>query len=189
MHLRSLARIAAIVLACGLPQTVRAQQPATVTPPASLVAEGIPAIPTSLVEEVRRYTEYRWADLADWHPLRQEMLIVTRFAGVPQIHRVKRAEGARTQLTFFEEPVTYASYEPRTGKYFLFTKDVGGNEFAQVYRYDLATSEILQLTRGERAQNGGIRWSRAGDRIAYGSTRRTGGDRDIWLMDPSDPST
>jgi dipeptidyl aminopeptidase/acylaminoacyl peptidase len=155
----------------------------------NLVAEGIPAITTSLIEDVRRYTEYRSADLADWHPLRREMLIVTRFATAPQIHQVKRPGGARTQLTFFDEPVSYAAYEPRTGRYFLFTRDVGGNEFAHIYRHDLTTGEVARLTHGERAQNGGIRWSRAGDRIAYGSTRRTGADRDIYLMDPADPST
>jgi dipeptidyl aminopeptidase/acylaminoacyl peptidase len=141
------------------------------------------------VEEVRRYTEYRSADLADWHPLRRELLIVTRFGDVPQIHRVRRPEGARTQLTFFGEPVTYASYEPRTGSYFVFTRDVGGDEFAQLYRYDVGTAAVTRLTRGERTQNGGVRWSRAGDRIAYGSTRRTGADRDIWTMDPADPAS
>jgi dipeptidyl aminopeptidase/acylaminoacyl peptidase len=166
-----------------------AQQPDVVTPPPSLVAESLPPVTHSLVEEIRPYTEYRSADLADWHPLRREMLIVTRFGNTPQIHRVERPEGARTQLTFSDEPLTYASYEPRNGKYFLFTRDVGGNEFAQIYRYDLATAEVTRLTQGERAQNGGIRWSRAGRRIAYGSTRRTGADRDIYLMDPADPST
>ena len=182
-------RLAPILLLPFLGHPIHAQQSSTITPPASLAADGIPAITRSLVEDVRRYTEYRSAGLADWHPLRREMLIVTRFANAPQIHRVERPKGARTQLTFFDEPVTYASYEPRIGKYFLFTRDVGGNEFAQIYRYDLAVAEVTQLTHGERSQNGGIRWSRAGDRIAYSSTRRTGADRDIWLMNPADPST
>ena len=79
-----------LVIALLLPRTGLTQQPSTVTPPPSLVAEGIPAITKPLVDEVRRYAEYRYADLADWHPLRREMLIVTRFANAPQIHRVKR---------------------------------------------------------------------------------------------------
>src|SRR6185503_3808491 len=37
-----------------------------------------------------------------------------------------------------------------------------------------------------RSQNGGIQWSQAGDRIAYGSTRRNGKDRDIYVMNPHD---
>jgi dipeptidyl aminopeptidase/acylaminoacyl peptidase len=157
--------------------------------PENLVTEGMPAIPATMVEQVRRYTEYRSASLADWHPLRREMLISTRFGNTAQIHRVRMPGGARTQLTFYDEPVTNATYEPRDGKYFLFTRDVGGNEFAQIYRYDLANGRVTQLTQGERSQNGGIRWSHAGDRIAYGSTRRNGADRDIYVMNPLDPAT
>jgi hypothetical protein len=143
MQLRS---IGATVFALCLPTVGIPQQPATITPPANLVAEGIPAIPASLVEQVRRYTEYRWADLADWHPLRREMLILTRFAAVAQVHRVKQPGGARTQLTFADDPVGYAGYEPKGGKYFLFTRDVGGNEFGQIYRQDAATGEVTRLT-------------------------------------------
>jgi dipeptidyl aminopeptidase/acylaminoacyl peptidase len=117
------------------------------------------------------------------------MLIATRFASTPQIHRVRMPGGARTQLTFFDEPVTFASWEPRAGAYFLFTKDVGGNEFAQIYRYDVATHRSVRLTRGDRSQNGGIRWSHAGDRIAYGSTRRNGADRDLYVMNPADTTS
>ena len=149
----------------------------------------MPPIRGALVDQVRPYTEYRSAGLADWHPSRREMLIATRFASTPQIHRVRMPGGARTQLTFFDEPVTFASWEPRTGAYFLFTKDVGGNEFGQIYRYDVATRRSVRLTHGDRSQNGGIRWSHAGDRIAYGSTRRNGADRDLCVMNPPDTTS
>jgi dipeptidyl aminopeptidase/acylaminoacyl peptidase len=167
----------------------RAQGPDTLAPPENLVPDGMPPIPRSLVDQVRPYTEYRSAGLADWHPSRREMLIATRFASTAQIHRVSMPMGARSQLTFFDEPVTFASYQPRTGAYFLFTKDVGGNEFGQIYRYDFATRRSVQLTPGGRSQNGGIRWSHAGDRIAYGSTRRNGADRDLYLMNPADSAS
>lgn len=183
------ANLLILALSFCLARPAQAQRSDTLAPPENLVAEGISPVPVSIVDEVRRYTEYRSAALADWHPARREALIVTRFANTPQIHRVTEPGGARTQLTFYDEPVTYASYEPRTGKYFLFTKDIGGNEFSQIYRYDLATSRVTRLTEGERSQNGGIIWSHAGDRIAYGSTRRNGADRDIYVMDPADPKT
>jgi len=158
-------------------------------PGENLVAEGIPPVPAALADEVRRYTESRSASLADWHPTAREMLISTRFANTAQIHRVKMPGGARTQLTFFDEPVTTATYDPQAGRYFLFTRDIGGNEFAQIYRCDLADGRVTLLTDGGRSQNGGIEWSTRGDRIAYGSTRRNGADRDIWMMDPLDPKT
>ena len=56
------------------------------------------------------------------------------------------------------------------------------NEFGQIYRYDFATRRSVRLTPGDRSQNGGIRWSHAGDRIAYGSTRRNGADRDLYVI-------
>ena len=177
---------ALLALALAAPAAAQQPQPA-IAPNENLVADGVPPIPASLAAEVRRYTESRGAGLADWHPTRREILIATRFANTAQIHRVAMPLGARTQLTFFDEPVGGASYEPRTGRYFLFTRDVGGNEFAQMYRYDVADGRVTLLTDGGRSQNGGWVWSRAGDRIAYSSTRRNGADRDLYVMDPANP--
>jgi hypothetical protein len=168
---------------CGT--AAHAQGSAAISPNENLVTDGVPRIPASIAELTRRYTEFRSATLLDWHPEKREMLISTRFANTPQIHRVVSPGGARTQLTFAQEPVSQAVYEPRTGRYFLFLKDVGGNEFSQIYRFDVSSGEITLLTDG-RSQNGGIEWSTAGDRIAYGSTRRNGTDRDIYVMNPSD---
>ena len=96
--------------------------------------------------------------------------------------------GARTQLTYFAEPVSGASYEPTQGRYFLFTRDTGGNEFSQIYRYDISDGTVTLLTDGGRSQNGNIVWSHKGDRIAFTSTRRNGADRDIYVMDPMQPT-
>ena len=156
---------------------------------ANLVVDGIPAIPASLSSEVRRYTESRAATLADWHPTRREVLISTRFGNTPQLHRVAMPLGARQQVTFYDEPVTSGWYEPRQGRYVVFMRDVGGNEFGQLYRYDLADGRVTQLTSGGRSQNGNVRFSSRGDRIAYGSTRRNGADRDIYVMDPLDSTS
>jgi len=192
---RSSRRLLAATLALATPLALAAQNPApatpatpaTIAPGENLVVDGIPPIPASVAAEVRRYTESRAAGLADWHPTRREMLIATRFGNTPQIHRLAMPMGARTQLTFFDEPITDASYEPRTGRFFIFSKDVGGNEFGQLYRYDLADGRSTLLTDGGRTQNGNVVWSTRGDRIAYSSTRRNGSDRDVYVMDPTNP--
>lgn len=176
---------AAVLIPCG----VAAQPAAVIAPAENLVVDGVPQIPAKLAADVRRYTEARSAGLADWHPVRRELLIGTRFGNTPQIHRVSTPLGARTQLTFFDEPVGGASYEPNHGRYFLFSRDVGGNEFGQIYRYDLANGAVTLLTDGGRSQNGGVQWSTRGDRIAYSSTRRNGTDRDIYIMDPLNPAS
>ena len=56
----------------------------------------------------------RPAGFADWHPTQREMLITTRFADTAQVHHVKMPGGARTQLTFFNEPV--ARRDVRAGR-------------------------------------------------------------------------
>jgi len=171
---------------------VRAQQaapPAAIRPTENLIVEGIPEIPAGLADEVRRYTEARSAAFVGWHPTRVEMLIGTRFGNTAQIHEVRMPGGARRQLTFFAEPVGAADWDPREGKFFLFTRDTGGNEFGQMYRLDITTGDVTLLSDGGRSQNGGWVWDRSGDRIAYTSTRRNGADRDLWAMDPRDPAT
>ncbi|MBX2978922.1 MAG: S9 family peptidase [Flavobacteriales bacterium] len=155
----------------------------------NLVVEGIPALPASIADEVRTYTEGRGASFSDWHPQRREMIISTRFGNSNQLHRVLMPGGARAQITFFAETVGGATYEPNAGSYFLFTKDQGGNEFGQIFRFDVDGGRTTLLTDGGRSQNGGMVWSRDGKRIAYGSTTRNGKDRDIRLMDPVDPAT
>lgn len=161
---------------------------ATIRPGENLVTEGIPPIAAETAAQSRRYTESRSAQFVDWNPLGSEMIIATRFGNTTQLHTVAMPGGARRQITFEEEPVTWGSFDPRDGKYVLFSKDTGGNEFHQLYRFDPAEGKITLLTDGGRSQNGGVRWSHAGDRIAYASTRRNGADRDIYVMNPLQPA-
>src|SRR6185436_103960 len=175
----------AVLLAALAATSALAAEDAALAPPSSLVADGLAPVPRALVDEVGRYTESRSAGFVDWHPVDHQLLISTRFANTTQIHRVLMPGGDRTQLTFFPEPVTGAVYEPNGGKYFLFLKDKGGDEFRQIYRADLADGRITMLSDGGRSQNGNIVWSNQGDRIAYGSTRRNGADRDLYVMDPA----
>ncbi|MGE5669228.1 MAG: S9 family peptidase [Betaproteobacteria bacterium] len=163
--------------------------PATLQPPANLRAEGIPAIPASIAESVGAYTEFRTASFAGWHPSRREALILTRFGDTNQVHEVRMPGGARRQLTFFPERVTSASWPRRSGDYFVFTKDRGGDEFWQIYRTDVATGTTTLVSDGGRSQNSLGPWSHQGDRLAFASTRRNGVDRDIYVMDPRDPAS
>ncbi|MEX0675941.1 MAG: alpha/beta fold hydrolase [Pirellulales bacterium] len=160
----------------------------SIAPADNLVVEGIPPIPAPLAEKAGRYTEFRFAALMDWHPTKREILIGTRFADTPQIHHVAGPGGDRRQLTFFAERVGGASYHPHKADYFILSKDIGGSEFFQFFRYDLASGTSTLTTDG-KSRNTGAEWSNAGDRIAYGSTRRTGADVDFYTVDPARPET
>src|SRR2546430_1493507 len=160
----------------------------TAPPGDNLVTDGVPPVPASIAEAARRYSEFRSAAFWDWHPTRREMLVGTRFGDAQQLHRVRLPGGARTQLTFFADPVSGASYQPGDGRYIVLSKDVGGGEFFQKYRYDVATGDVALLTDGKSRNVGGL-WSHKSERYAYMSTRRNGRDLDLWVMDPADPRT
>jgi hypothetical protein len=165
----------------------RAQE-ALVTPGDNLVVEGAPKIPAALVETAGRYGSYRSAILADWHPTKREMLVATRFGDTPQLHLVKMPGGARQQLTFYPDSVTTARFHPNGGDYILFMKDIGGGEWFQLYRYDVATGDVTLLTDGKSRNLLGP-WSSSNNQVAYVSTRRTGQDTDLWVMNPADPKS
>ena len=160
----------------------------TLAPGANLTVEGVPPISNTLAASLRRYTEFRAAVFADWHPERREMLIRTRFADTAQVHFVAFPGGARQQRTFFADTVGAASYPPTTSDYFVFSKDTGGNEFSQNYRCDLEDGEIILLTDGASKNSAGV-WRPRHDIMAYTSTRRTGRDTDLYTISPADPSS
>ena len=163
-------------------------QEAVVAPPEAIIADSVPKIPASLAETAGRYGSFRSASFVDWHPTKREMLIATRFADTPQLHMVKVPGGAREQLTFYPDAVTNGRFHPNGGNYVVFSKDTGGGEWYQLYRYDVATGDMTRLTDG-KARNLLGPWSSSGEQIAYMSTRRTGKDTDLWVMNPMDPNT
>src|SRR5579863_2783159 len=167
--------------------SIAAQGP-SITPPESIVADGVPPIPASLAEAAGRYGAYRSASLADWNPVKREMLIATRFGDTPQLHLVSKPGGERHQLTFYPDAVTNGRFHPNGGDYIVFSKDIGGGEWFQIYRLDLKTGDVTLLTDG-KARNLMGPWSSKGDSLAYMSTRRTGKDTDLWAMNPADPKT
>ncbi|HXZ19021.1 MAG TPA: prolyl oligopeptidase family serine peptidase [Candidatus Acidoferrales bacterium] len=177
-----------ILIAALLAAGVAWAQNAVIAPNENLVVEGIPPIPASLAATAGSYLEYRSAAFNDWHPLRREMLIGTRFAETSQLHVVERPEGARRQITFFADAVSGGRFHPNGGDYIVFSKDIGGGEWFQLYRYDMESAKVTLLTDGKSRNTLGP-WSSSGNRIAYTSTRRTGKDTDLWVMDPADPKT
>ena len=177
-----------IISALAINFFVKAQEP-TIPLAENLVVDGVPAISTSIISEVKSYTESRGASLVSWHPKKKEILISTRFGNSSQLHQVKMPGGDRQQITFFDEPVAGAIYEPINGDYFIFNKDIGGNEFGQLYKFDVNTKKVTLLTDGKRSQNGGIVWNKKENTIAYSSTSRNGSDRDFYVMNPNNPSS
>lgn len=146
----------------------------------NLVIENIPEIPDALAERTNQYQQTRSAVLRGW--LGDSVLVTTRFAETAQVHRVAFPGGDRQQLTFFPEPIADAAPAP-DGKSFLFAKDRGGDEYYQIYQFDLASGRHRLLTDG-KSRNQGALWNDRGDRFAFSTTQRNGKDTDIHVMAP-----
>lgn len=183
--MRQFLRAAVLLL---LPAAALAQQ-AVVPIPAGVRMDGVPPIPAAIAEGLAPYGSFRTATFQAWHPAERRMLITTRFGEVPQIHQILTPGGARTQLTFFPDGVTGAASYDRSGRQMVIQKDTaGGSRAFQLFRYDFVSGSMTLLTDGKSLNSAAV-WANRSNLIAYTSTKRTGADRDIYVMDPSDPST
>jgi len=185
-------RLACAVLLVVLPVFAAAEQAgedqaaAVLKPGDNFVLENIPPIPMSIAEQTARYGEFRSAILFDLHPGGRGIIIGTRFGDTTQVHAVAMPGGARRQLTFFPDRVLSARYLP-DGKSILFQKDIGGGEWYQIYRYDLASGAITLLTDG-RSRNENYLLSHHDTKLVFTSTRRNNKDDDLWIVDSADPA-
>jgi Tol biopolymer transport system component len=153
----------------------------------TMVTEGVPAVPERIAEKMNQYQNVRSASFADWTPDGKGMLISTRFGETNQYHFVEMPGGARKQITFFREPVGSGMFRPVKGsRTFLFTKDIGGGEFFQVYSFDMNTGSYEMLSDG-KSRNGGGLWNNSGSHFVFTSTKRNGRDNDIYRVSAADP--
>ena len=161
-----------------------------IAPGDKMTLTNIPAVPRAVAEKSDRYGEYRSAGFAQWHPTKLEMLVRTRFGETSQVHRVSAPGGAREQVTFFDEPVGGVSaYSEAGGGFFTFARAVGGDEFYQIYRWDLETREATLLSDGVKRNMGGT-WSPERRLLAYSRVDAFpdgGAYTEIHVVDPLDP--
>lgn len=182
--MRQLIASACIMALCTVGLSA-AQQDGRVTQ-GNLVMENIPDIPASVQERLQQYANTRSAGFSDFAP-DGGVYITTRFGETSQIHHVADPMGMRRQVTFFSERTGGANVRPG-GSQFVFTKDIGGDEFFQGYLFDPETAQYTRFTEAE-TRNGGLNWSDDGARIAWYRQVDGDPDSDILVADPSDPAS
>jgi dipeptidyl aminopeptidase/acylaminoacyl peptidase len=178
--------------------TLLASSPAlaqtTATPPAvatrevgQLVMQNIPEASAAIRERLLQYNNTRAASFQDFTP-DGGILISTRFGDTAQIHAVARPLGARTQLTYYPEPVGGAAVRPGTNGNFVFAKDRGGDEFFQAYLFDRTTGLARQLTEAG-TRNEGLNFSKDGKLAAWSVSRSGSPRREIMVANPDAPDS
>ena len=159
--------------------------------PDNVKAEGLPPIPSSYPSALAPYAGFRRALFAGWHPSRREILIATTFGNVPQLHSVAGPGMDRQQITFFSEGMSAtssAAYAP-DGSYLLLAKEASGSaaEATQFFRYDVPARQTTLITDG-KSRYLSYAWAHRGGLLAFDSTQRNGRDRDLYVINPLEPS-
>lgn len=150
----------------------------------NIVYDGAPATPPALQAAIAPYYNARSATFQDWLP-DGSMLITTRFGDTYQVHRVARPGGARTQLTYFAEPINEAKVVPGTSTY-LYPRDVGGAEYYQGYVRTLAGGEI-QLT-APNTRNMAFTFTKDGRTVVWSQVTPGDPNYDIVVADVANPA-
>lgn len=176
----------AVTLAAMAGASAMAQAPERVTQ-GNLVMENIPDIPQSVRDRLQQYSNTRSAGFSDFAP-DGGVYITTRFGETTQIHHVAEPMGMRRQVTFFEERTSGASVRPGGSGQFVFTKDIGGDEFYQGYLFDPETAEATRFTEAG-TRNSSLSWSDDGAKVAWYRQVDGDPDSDILVADPADPSS
>jgi dipeptidyl aminopeptidase/acylaminoacyl peptidase len=172
--------ILALVLVAAAASSVEGMQPAPGVP--SLLQSGVPEIPAALRERTAQYLNARQAALVDVSETGEALLVSTRFASTNQLHLIERPLGMRTQLTFADEPVSQARFQPGDEQVVWYLQDRGGGEFFQIFRLDRRTGRSTMVTDG-KSRHGNLTLSRDGKRLAFSGTQRNGKDTDVYLAD------
>ncbi len=146
-----------------------------------LVFEGIAPPDAALNARLDGYLQSREATFLDWLP-DGAMLIATRFGDSVQVHRVATPLGAREQLTFYRDPITWAR-AARSGGRFAFLKDEAGDENTQVYVV-APNGSVRQVTHGDFIHGSPV-WAHDGKRIAFYGNDRDGASYDVYVADAS----
>ena len=156
--------------------------------PESIAADGVPPIPRLHAEDLLPYENLRSALLADWHPKERRILIRTRFAESVQLHEVAMPMGARTQLTYYRDPVNAGFYRPNDPEQLVYSLNEGGAENFQLFLLDRRTGRSTRFTDGTHRYVAPL-WSRGGKWLAFSSNARNGRDMDVYVTDPSTPGS
>jgi len=145
-----------------------------------LLASGVPPVPEDLRRRVYQYQNARSAVLGDVAEDGSAALILTRFGNTRQLHVVEQPLGMREQITFGEEPVASARFQPGDPRVVWYRQDQGGGEFYQVYRLDRRTGRSERVTDG-KSRHEALVLSLDGKQLAYGGTGRNGKDTDVYV--------
>ena len=159
-----------------------------ITPGDNLVVEGIPQIPASLAQTIRRYTRAYGLPLAGWDTRKHQVWLKNLTGSSASLYCVEAPGSTAQPFTYLPVGGVYDLYPAPQGRYLIYNSDAGGDEAFQLYLYDLETRKSIPLTEG-KSRNTEPVWSNKGDRIIYSSSPQGASGVSLSIINPLDPKT
>ncbi len=158
-----------------------------IAPGANLEVHGIPKVPASLAQKVRRYTNAYGPPLAGWDPAKREVWLkgISNFAWVSRIEAPGKFP--QTWLNIQATGVYDLYFQPQA-KHLIYNRDADGDEAFQMYLYDIEKRSSSLFTDGKSRGTEPV-WSNSGEQIVYSSSPPGGNGVSLHLVNPFDPKT
>lgn len=156
-------------------------------PGSNLEIVGIPKIPKSLAQQVKRYTGAYGLPLAGWHPEKREIWL-KGLSRASWLSRIDMPGGSPNTWMYINEPGIYDLYFHPKAKYLIYNKDANGDEAYQMYLFDLENRSSTLLSEA-KTRNTEFVWSRSGDKVIYSYTPAHSRGVSLAVINPFDPKS
>lgn len=158
-----------------------------IAPNANLEVLGIPRVPASLAQQVKRYTGAYGLPLAGWDREKRVPLL-KGMSSASWVSRVNAPGAAPQTWLYLREENVYDFYFQPQGKFLVYNRDVNGNEAFQMYRYDIEKRTSTLLTDGKARSTEPV-WARAGTQIVYSSSPPGNNGVNLNWVNPLNPNS
>lgn len=152
----------------------------TVTPPNGLITEGVPTISEKLIQDFSNVTDRTLAGLVNWK--KDGSLI-----GYTEYYSpfFLSADGKRADFQVYPPSPTNLALQPDLEQSLLFTKDKNGNESAQLFNFDIASANLVQITDSPEIQHvTSYLWSKSGNEIYLINGSKERNEAEIYVLNP-----
>ena len=129
-----------------------------------------------------QYLNIRKAYGPSFSPDGNRLAFITNITGIPQAWTVNVDGGWPDQITFHSERVSEVRFSP-TSDQLIFSRDIGGNENAQLFLVNGDGSAERRLTNADDVMHIFGNWSQDGRQIAFSANQRDRSRFDVFVQE------
>ena len=159
--------------------------------PPAITATGAPRIPWEpIAEGISMVSVLTGGEIfLDWHPSGEGVIARTSGLRSGALHHVTDGGKGREELLKLSTNIGAVKFNPDPDKHYLiYLKDVGGNEYDQVYFHDLEAKETRRLTDGV-TRHSFPQFDEKGERLAFLGRAPDSAETAFYVVDPTDQAS